>query len=60
MLHDLTDEKWELIKDSLSGKQTDRGRTGTDNRGFIRALMCMGRTRAPWHTLPIGIRQVVY
>jgi transposase len=43
----------ELIKDMLPGKKTDRGRTGNHNRGFIRAVMWIGRTGGPWCVLPI-------
>jgi transposase len=52
MLYDLRDDQWELIKESLPGKAGDRGRTGLDNRGFIRAVMWIARTGAPWRALP--------
>ena len=39
MLYELEDSQWEKIKDSLPGKDGDRGRSGEDNRGFIRLLM---------------------
>ena len=52
MLYDLRDDQWDVIKDSLPGKVGDRGRSGEDNRAFIRALMWIGRTGAPWRALP--------
>lgn len=52
MLYDLRDDQWEAVKDSLPGKVGDRGRTGEDNRGFIRAVMWIARTGAPWRALP--------
>ena len=47
MLYDLREDQWEMIKDILPGKKGDRGRTGCDNRGFIRAVMWIARTEAP-------------
>ena len=52
MLYDLREDQWEMIKDSLPGKVGDRGRAGYDNRGFIRAVMWIARTGAPWRALP--------
>lgn len=44
MLYDVKDEQWERIKDSLPGKEGDRGRSAKDNRKFIAAVMWIGRT----------------
>ena len=52
MLYDLRDDQWEAVKDILPGKEGDRGRSGEDNRRFIQAVMWIGRTGAPWRTLP--------
>lgn len=52
MLYDLRDDQWDVIKDSLPGKVGDRGRSGEDNRAFIRAVMWIGRTGGPWRALP--------
>ena len=52
MLYDLRDDQWDVIKDSLPGKIGDRGRSGEDNRAFIRAVMWIGRTGATWRALP--------
>ena len=43
MLYDLSDDQWEIIKDILPGKSGDRGSTGYDNRGFIRAVCCKNK-----------------
>ena len=40
MLYDLSDDQWEIIKDILPGKIVDRGSTGYDNRGFVKAVCC--------------------
>ena len=47
----LREDQWERIKESLPGKAGDVGRTG-DNRRFIEAVMWIGRTGAPWRSLP--------
>ena len=47
----LREDQWERIKDSLPGKAGDGGRTG-DNRRSIEAVMWIGRTGAPWRSLP--------
>lgn len=52
MLYDLRDDQWEAIKDSLPGKKGDRGANARDNRGFIRAVMWIAKTGAPWRALP--------
>jgi transposase len=52
MLYELREDQWEKIKESLPGKAGDRGRSGEDNRGFIRAVMWIARTGAPWRSLP--------
>jgi transposase len=52
MLYDLRDDQWEAIKNNLPGKVGDRGRNGDNNRSFIRAVMWIARTGAPWRTLP--------
>ena len=50
--YELTQEQWETIKDSLPGKDTDPGRTGSNNKNFIEAVMWVARTGAPWRDLP--------
>ena len=48
----LTDRQWERIEDLIPGKKGDRGRTGTDNRLFIDAVLWIARTGSPWRDLP--------
>ncbi len=47
----LRDDQWERIRDSLPGKEGDRGCTA-DNRRFIEAVMWIGRNGARWRSLP--------
>ncbi len=44
ILYNITDNQYNLIKDILSGKQTDPGRSAQDNRKFISAVMWISRT----------------
>jgi transposase len=48
----LKDEQWERIAPLLPGKAGDPGRTGSDNRLFLEAVLWMVRTGAPWRDLP--------
>ena len=48
----LTDAQWARIEHLLPGKAGDRGRTGTDNRLFVDAVLWLARTAAPWRDLP--------
>jgi transposase len=48
----LKDEQWECIAPLLPGKAGDPGRTGSDNRLFLEAVLWMVRTGAPWRDLP--------
>ena len=50
--HRLRDDQWEKIKDALPGKKGDPGRTCSDNRLFIEAVMWIAKTGAPWRDLP--------
>ncbi len=50
--HRLRDDQWEMIKDSLPGKEGDKGRTAVDNRLFIDAVIWIAKTGAPWRDLP--------
>jgi transposase len=52
MKHDLSDDQWKKIKDSLPGQKCDPGRTAEDNRKFISAVMWIARNGAPWRALP--------
>lgn len=48
----LRDDQWDRIKDSLPGKEGDRGRTAEDTRLFIEAVMWVARQGAGWRALP--------
>jgi len=48
----LTDGQWARIELLLPGKKGDRGRTGTDNRLFVDAVLWLARTASPWRDLP--------
>ncbi|WP_394373313.1 IS5 family transposase [Marinobacter xestospongiae] len=48
----LKDHQWELVKDLLPGKASDRGVTAKDNRLFLEAVLWVARTGAPWRDLP--------
>jgi transposase len=48
----LKDEQWERIAPLLPGKAGDPGRSGSDNRRFLEAVLWMVRTGAPWRDLP--------
>ena len=47
----LKDEQWERVAPLLPGKAGDPGRTGSDNRLFLEAVLWMVRTGAPWRDL---------
>ena len=48
----LTDAQWVRIEHLLPGKEGDRGRTGSDNRLFIDAILWLARSASPWRDLP--------
>ena len=48
----LSDDQYELIAPWLPGKATDPGRTATDNRLFVEAVLWIARTGSPWRDLP--------
>jgi transposase len=48
----LKDEQWERIAPLLAGTAGDPGRTASDNRLFLEAVLWMVRTGAPWRDLP--------
>ena len=45
--HEITDEQWDRIKDSLPGKLGDPGRTAVDNRLFINAVLWIAKVEVP-------------
>lgn len=48
----LTDAQWEKMEPFCLGKPTDPGRTGSDNRLFVEAVLWIARTGSPWRDLP--------
>lgn len=50
--HALTDEQWDRIKDLVPGKDGDPGRSGSNNRLFIDAVLFVLKTGVPWRDLP--------
>ena len=50
--HEITDDRWERIKDLLPGQPGDPGVTAKDNRLFVNAVLWIGKTGAPWRDLP--------
>lgn len=50
--HEITNDRWERIKDLLPGQPQDPGVTAKDNRLFINAVLWIGKTGAPWRDLP--------
>ena len=49
---ELRDDHWKQIKELLPGKASDPGRTATDNRKFVDAVLWIARTGAHWRELP--------
>jgi len=58
----LADAQWVRIEPLVPGKKGDRGRTGTDNRLFVDAVLWLARTASPWRDLPpeLGNWQTVH
>lgn len=50
--HELTDAQWKRIEPLLPGKKSDPGRTATDNRLFVNAVLYVLNTGIPWADLP--------
>ena len=48
----LTNAQWELMAPLCLGKRTDPGRTGSDGRMFVEAVLWIVRTGSPWRDLP--------
>src|SRR5277367_1159148 len=48
----LTDAQWAKMEPHCLGKPTDPGRTGSDNRVFLEAVLWIVRTGSPWRDLP--------
>ncbi|MDB5652125.1 MAG: putative transposase of ISAli9, family subgroup [Hyphomicrobiales bacterium] len=48
----LRDDQWERMALHLPGKAGGPGRSGTDNRLFVEAVLWLARTGSPWSDLP--------
>ncbi len=48
----LTDTQWAKIEPHCLGKKSDPGRSGTNNRLFLEAVLWKARTSSPWRDLP--------
>ena len=47
-----SDEQWARVAPLLPGKPGDPGRSASDNRVFLEAVLWMARVGAPWRDLP--------
>jgi transposase len=52
MRQQLRDDQWKQIEGLLPGKVGDRGRSGSDNRLCVEAVLWIARTGSPWRDLP--------
>ena len=50
--YELSEKQWVRISPLIAGKASDPGRTGTDNRLFVNAVLWVIRSGAHWHDLP--------
>jgi transposase len=48
----LTDAQWAKMEPHCLGKPGDAGRSGTNNRLFVEAVLWIARTGSPWRDLP--------
>ena len=53
--HEITDDRWERIKNLLPGQLGDPGVTAKDNRLFVNAVLWIGKTGALGATCPIDL-----
>lgn len=51
----LREDQWIRIKDSLPGKEGDRGRSGEDHRRFVEVVLWVGRNGGRWRSLPVAL-----
>ena len=51
----LTDTQWAKMVPHCLGKLGDPGRSGSDSRGFVKAVLWIVRTGSPWCDVPAAI-----
>lgn len=51
----LTDKMWGELSPLLPGQAGSCGVTAADTRGFVEAVLWLGRTGAPWRDLPAQV-----
>jgi transposase len=50
--HEISDNDWERIKDSLPPENTGEGRPSKPNRLMLNGMLWRAKTGAPWRDLP--------
>ena len=50
--YEIKDEEWARLAVLLPGKVGDVGRSASDNRLFVNAVLWIARSGAPWRDLP--------
>lgn len=60
--HEISDSKWERIKDALPPENSGEGRPSKPNRVMLNGMLWISKTGAPWRDLPkqYGPWQTVY
>ena len=53
----LTDEMWAELSPLLPGQTGSCGVTAADTRGFVEAVLWLGRTGVAWRDLPAHLGQ---
>ena len=48
----LSQAQWDKMEPHCLGKASDPGRSGSDNRRFVEAVLWIVRTGSPWRDLP--------
>ena len=48
----LSQSQWDKMEPHCLGKASDPGRSGSDNRRFVEAVLWIVRTGSPWRDLP--------
>lgn len=48
----ITDHMWTIMEPHCLGKPADPGRSGSNNREFMEAVLWIARTGSPWRDLP--------